>query len=391
MKPKQKVAYFPVLPSEQAILERIREPDLRANSVEILAMLDLIAEAGVSVRELENALADFEATQDETGLDARFEALEARLVARVQRSLAEAEGRLSRRVAGEVDPVESEEPIAVVPPAGSPNSVEKASSSAEIESKTAVAVRVAGELIQGPSVAAFYRRFWMWMFDNGHLSDADLPIPSSKQRHLVAAEPVHPSGKQFFVTFEHAGVFVEMNIGRARAVAAVRKVLDATQLSYEVLVGGEATPAVGSSDRAATLNAFWKTVLAVAHERSNLHDGNAGGNEKWNWVGTKRGPYGWNYVVRQREAQVELYIDDADASENERLFDRLATRREEIEREFGGMFEWQRLPGKRACRIRHIVDEGGYRDRERWDEIADALVGAMIRMEAAFRKHVEGS
>lgn len=388
MKPKQKVAYFPVLPSEQAILERIREPDLRANADEVLAMLDLIAEAGVSVRELESALADFEATQDEAGLDARFEALEARLVARVQRSLAEAEGRLSRRVAGEVDAVDSKESRPAIAP---PNSAVEPQPSADIESKTAVAVRVAGELIQGPSVAAFYRKFWVWMFDRGHLSETDLPIPSSKQRHLVAAEPVHPSGKAFFVTFEHAGAFIEMNIGRARAVAAVRKVLDAAQLEHEVLVGGEESPATGSSDRAATLNAFWKTVLAVAHERSNLHDGNAGGNEKWNWVGTKRGPYGWNYVVRQHEAQVELYIDDADAETNERLFDALAARREEIEGRFGTAVEWQRLTGRRACRVRYVLDGGGYRNSDRWDEIADRMVGAMTRLEEAFRPYIEAS
>jgi hypothetical protein len=66
------------------------------------------------------------------------------------------------------------------------------------------------------------------------------------------------------------------------------------------------------------------------------------------------------------EAAVELYIDrgrDAD-EENKAIFDSLVASKDEIEKEFGGPLEWQRLDGKRACRIRKEIEGGGYRDDE---------------------------
>ncbi|MGD9498661.1 MAG: DUF4268 domain-containing protein [Armatimonadota bacterium] len=74
---------------------------------------------------------------------------------------------------------------------------------------------------------------------------------------------------------------------------------------------------------------------------------------------------------------------------NERIFDRLYAARQEIEERFGGPLEWQRLDAKRACRIRHRMAGGGYRaPQDRWPEIQDAMIEAMVRFEAALRPHI---
>ena len=56
---------------------------------------------------------------------------------------------------------------------------------------------------------------------------------------------------------------------------------------------------------------------------------------------------GFNYVVRQHDANVELYIDRGKESgtENEDIFDQLAESKEEIEGAFGETLDWQRLEG----------------------------------------------
>lgn len=47
------------------------------------------------------------------------------------------------------------------------------------------------------------------------------------------------------------------------------------------------------------------------------------------------------------------------------------------------------LEGKRACRIRHELPDGGYKDSAgKWPEIQDRMIDAMVRFEAAFRPHI---
>jgi len=66
----------------------------------------------------------------------------------------------------------------------------------------------------------------------------------------------------------------------------------------------------------------------------------------------------------------------------------LARSKDDIEKEFGGALEWQRLEGKRACRIRKSIGVGGYRDESKWKEVQEAMIDAMVRLEKALKPHV---
>ena len=113
----------------------------------------------------------------------------------------------------------------------------------------------------------------------------------------------------------------------------------------------------------------------------------------YHWIGTGAGKRGltYNYVVRQHEGNVELYIDkgkDAD-EQNKAIFDTLNASKSNIESAFGEPLEWERLEGKRACRIKKRISEGGYRDDEaKWPVIQDALIDAMVRLEKALKPHI---
>jgi hypothetical protein len=129
---------------------------------------------------------------------------------------------------------------------------------------------------------------------------------------------------------------------------------------------------------------------ARAAETTNLHAGITPGKE--NWLGTGAGRAGLSlcYVVREHDAHVELYIDRGKGSDawNARVFDQLAKSREAIEAAFGQPLEWQPLETKRACRIRKVVEIGGYRDEGRWPEVHEAMIDAMVRLEKALRPHI---
>jgi hypothetical protein len=131
---------------------------------------------------------------------------------------------------------------------------------------------------------------------------------------------------------------------------------------------------------------FWQGLLACAKSRTPLHSNISPG--EYHWIGTSSGVRGLNlnYVIRQDEGSVELYIDRGDSETNKRLFDALKERKDEIETAFGKPLIWQRLEKKQACRISFIVATGGYKDDDsNWPAIYEAMVEAMIQLEKALR------
>jgi hypothetical protein len=136
---------------------------------------------------------------------------------------------------------------------------------------------------------------------------------------------------------------------------------------------------------------YWADLLERARQETKLHT--IISPSRYNWIGTSAGVSGLllNYVVRQHDAGAELYIDRGKDSEgeNERIFDALYSSKEDIEDTFGGPLDWQRLEGSRACRTKKWVEVGGYRDEERWPEIHDEIIDAMIRLDRALRPHIK--
>lgn len=85
-----------------------------------------------------------------------------------------------------------------------------------------------------------------------------------------------------------------------------------------------------------------------------------------------------------------MYIDrgkDCEA-DNKAIFDKLAESKDDIEAAFGGSLEWERLDGRRACRIKKNIDAGRYRDESKWSEIEEAMIETMIRFEKALKPHI---
>jgi len=146
----------------------------------------------------------------------------------------------------------------------------------------------------------------------------------------------------------------------------------------------------GFAERYAIREQFWTRLLGSARARTKLHGSISPGQHGWIGTGAGKSGLAYNYVVRQNDANVELYIDrgkDSEA-ENKAIFDQLAESRQAIGAAFGEPLEWQRLEGKRACRIKKDIDLGGYRDEEKWPQIHDAMIDAMIRLEKALKPHI---
>lgn len=135
---------------------------------------------------------------------------------------------------------------------------------------------------------------------------------------------------------------------------------------------------------------FWEGLLEKAKERTKLHANISPGQHSYIGTGAGRAGLYFNYSIRRHDSQVELYIDRGKDSEdwNKEVFDALYESKEAIEAEFGDTIEWQRLDNRRACRIMKTIDLGGYRDEDKWPEIHDAMIDAIIRLEKALRPHI---
>lgn len=242
MKPKKSISYFPVSAAEQALLLRVREADLTGRTEDLLVMLDQIAEGKLTPADLDQAVQLLAESRQGEGLDARFDNLEARLKERIERGLAEIEGRLSRRLGGDtstpVPGLPGSEHVPVAQPQPTPTAPE--SIVGGIPEEASVAFRVGSDLVWGTSAAQFYVAIWRWLFEHGHIKPSELPIQGGKKRYVAATSPVHPSGKDFTRADEPVpGVYIEVNLSRGDIIRRAKKYLGQFDVAFEVVVGSE--------------------------------------------------------------------------------------------------------------------------------------------------------
>ena len=98
---------------------------------------------------------------------------------------------------------------------------------------------------------------------------------------------------------------------------------------------------------------FFQPLIDTLRERHKFT--NARKAQPQNWYSFSAGYgqrviYGANFTG-QRQARVEVYIDVGNGDRNIRLLENLELHKEEIESTLNETLDWQRLEGRRACRI----------------------------------------
>ena len=134
---------------------------------------------------------------------------------------------------------------------------------------------------------------------------------------------------------------------------------------------------------------FWAQLLDRARERTPLFATISPGTVSSLYTTVKRGLF-LRFAIRQHDTEAGLYIDRGNEDENYEIFNALINVKERIEEEFGEPLEWRPLDNRRACRIVKPLSLGGYRsEAEDWEEIQDAMIDAMIRLNNALGPHIE--
>lgn len=135
---------------------------------------------------------------------------------------------------------------------------------------------------------------------------------------------------------------------------------------------------------------FWEGLLGYAKTRTAIHANRSPTKDPSISGGIGRSWFSLNYVIRQNDSRVELWISHGagQGKKNKAAFKALEAQQDAIEQVFGGKLDWQELPGSDSCRICFNV-EGGYRSpQDKWPAIHAALTDAMIRLDKAMRSRV---
>jgi hypothetical protein len=106
------------------------------------------------------------------------------------------------------------------------------------------------------------------------------------------------------------------------------------------------------SSKRSAYQEFFQRLIDELREKHRFTNARAG--QPQNWYSFSTGTRGFQYgmsFAQNGQLRAEVYVDLGDRAKNELAFDRLHADRESIERDFGEPLQWERLDGKRACRV----------------------------------------
>lgn len=132
---------------------------------------------------------------------------------------------------------------------------------------------------------------------------------------------------------------------------------------------------------------FWKQLLEKAKSKTNLHSNVSPSKDNWITAGAGKSGMGWSYIIKMDKGSVELFIDRGPEKkeETDKIFEKILSDREKIERQFGEPLIWDKVEGRRVCRIKSLCNIGGLKHTDLWDQIQEDLIDRMIRLEKALR------
>ena len=123
----------------------------------------------------------------------------------------------------------------------------------------------------------------------------------------------------------------------------------------------------------------------VVIERGKLFNIRKPTNDHWYniAIGTSDAHIDITLVNKDSLIGVELYITD-----NKELFDKLDSRKDEIEEELGFQLDWRRLDNSKASRIVYHIKGLNFDDHSNYDELINKTIDLAVLMRNTFKKYI---
>lgn len=152
--------------------------------------------------------------------------------------------------------------------------------------------------------------------------------------------------------------------------------------SRRVTTGG--TPTGQKSEKQQYYHTFFSTLLDRLHkENPAFTTARKVGYDSWYGFGIGKTGFALNLAFRSgNRFSCELYLDCGDKDMNEYYFDTLLLQKDTIESDLGQV-EWERLEGKKACRIVAYIDLASDDDKIDWG------ISTILKFREVFQPYVK--
>ncbi len=130
---------------------------------------------------------------------------------------------------------------------------------------------------------------------------------------------------------------------------------------------------------------FWNQFNNVVIERGKPFNIRKPTTDHWYniAIGTSDAHIDITLVNKDSLIGVELYITD-----NKELFDKLYSRKDEIEEELGFQLDWRRLDNSKASRIVYHIKGLNFDDHSNYDELINKTIDLAVLMRNTFKKYI---
>lgn len=100
-------------------------------------------------------------------------------------------------------------------------------------------------------------------------------------------------------------------------------------------------------------------------------------------IGSSKAHISITLVNKDGNIGIEIYIYD-----NKDLFDSLYDQKDNIEKALGFEMTWDRLDGKKASRIKHLISGLNFDDHSNYDELMNCVIDDAVKMRDVFKKYL---
>ena len=136
-------------------------------------------------------------------------------------------------------------------------------------------------------------------------------------------------------------------------------------------------------------NDYWRQMLEILRSSNTSLFKNISPS-KDHWLSCGSGISGIEYCLLAGVsfAGVELAILKPTQEQNKEIFDKLYSRKAEIEGLFGDVLDWRRLDDKKSCRIVYQNIDVSVKNKEDWKVMQEFHMDSIIRLEKAFKPYL---
>ena len=131
---------------------------------------------------------------------------------------------------------------------------------------------------------------------------------------------------------------------------------------------------------------FWAALLEQYAGVSSSFQNVSPTKDSWIPRGSGISGIVFSFVFTTKHANIEVFIGRKDKDENKRIFDFLFQNKADIEAQFGGALDWQRLDDKKGCRIAYFLNDVSINNDENREAAAKFFITYMPKLEKAMEK-----